>query len=325
MIKAFKRFVPEPIRVGVRLRIRAIKRISKRIYNQRKIWLFPYSKTLITRVFGEELHCPIRDNFYENFFGKNCPSFTWKSTFFDFLKNDRRGVFLDIGANIGQTLVEFNARKAPQSYVGFEPNPSCAGFCNELIFANGFDATVHPCALSASVGSIDLLIDPEHAGDSGASMISDLRPDRTYRKLSIVHLPLSHFRKSIDYSEVALVKIDVEGAELLVLQGAEDLLSEGDPMIICEVLRADGQADLEQIDARNRTLKTLLEKHGYQVYEIQKKSEHDRSFTIRKIEKFPSEYWTQSKSHMNDYLFARPHHIDDLRTRTTVDIAVEID
>src|SRR5919205_552723 len=49
---------------------------------------------------------------------------------------------VDVGVNIGQTLLKLRsiARDAP--YVGFEPNPFCIQFVNELIALNGFDRCV---------------------------------------------------------------------------------------------------------------------------------------------------------------------------------------
>ena len=47
-----------------------------------------------------------------------------------FLKD---GVFIDIGANIGQTLIKLKCVNPDTQYFGFEPNPSCVFYMRELI------------------------------------------------------------------------------------------------------------------------------------------------------------------------------------------------
>ena len=47
------------------------------------------------------------------------------------------------------------------------------------------------------------------------------------------------------FSEVAAIKIDVEGAELKVLQGAQSILMRQRPVVLCEVLTEDALAAVE--------------------------------------------------------------------------------
>jgi len=63
---------------------------------------------------------------------------------------------------------------------------------------------------------------------------------------------------SVDIRRVALFKIDVEGAELAVLQGAKRLLAEGAPTVFIDVhLHADSKLDAK--------VEQLLLSHGYRV------------------------------------------------------------
>ncbi len=52
------------------------------------------------------------------------------------------GTFIDVGANIGQTLLKLRAVSQSTPYLGFEPNPACAAYMQELILANNFEQTL---------------------------------------------------------------------------------------------------------------------------------------------------------------------------------------
>ena len=277
--------------------------------------LSPFAHHVRLQAYGAEFRFPARFRFHRKV-ARVPPAPTWKSTFFGALCRDERSLFLDIGANNGQTLLEFAASPAPQRYIGFEPNPVCAGYCNDLILANDLDAAVYACALADTAGAVSLLVNPDVAHDTGASIMAGLRPGRELRGVPVVHLPLASFRGMIDYSDIAMVKIDVEGAELMVLEGAEDLLAEGDAVIICEVLRPDDRSDPEAIAAQGRRLQALMEKHGYGIYAIVKATEEDRLLRLEPVTAFPSERWTRETATLNDYLFARPHHLDLFRSVT---------
>jgi hypothetical protein len=51
----------------------------------------------------------------------------------------RGGVFVDVGANLGQTLIEFWLIDSGNSYIGFEPNEACIEYLETLININSLD------------------------------------------------------------------------------------------------------------------------------------------------------------------------------------------
>ena len=52
---------------------------------------------------------------------------SWKAEIIRAVLAKRPGVFLDVGANVGTTLLDYLAcDHPPASYVGFEPNPSAS-------------------------------------------------------------------------------------------------------------------------------------------------------------------------------------------------------
>src|SRR5262249_26085778 len=88
-----------------------------------------------------------------------------------------RDGLIDVGVNIGQTLLKLRSIAPNAPYVGFEPTPFCIQFVNEVIALNGFrDCTLIPAALAAAPGLVDFVADSE--ADSTASMVHDLRPGK---------------------------------------------------------------------------------------------------------------------------------------------------
>jgi FkbM family methyltransferase len=69
---------------------------------------------------------------------------------FDLLQHLLRripGGLLDVGANLGQTLVKYRAAEPERPYVGFEPNPFCTHYLRELNRVNRFNAQFIPVGL----------------------------------------------------------------------------------------------------------------------------------------------------------------------------------
>lgn len=61
----------------------------------------------------------------------------------------RKGLFVDVGANLGQTLIKLKSIKPARGYVGFEPNPACVFYLRELIRRHAFEnSEIIPAGLS---------------------------------------------------------------------------------------------------------------------------------------------------------------------------------
>jgi FkbM family methyltransferase len=146
------------------------------------------------------------------------------------------GSFVDVGMNIGQTMLKVKSIVPQQNYIGFEPNPLCAYYCNKLIEANEFkDCTVYPFGLFDRTDVLTLYMDKDHA--SGASVLQKLRKnmDRYRKKIKVpVFTGDEIFAK--EYKQIGLLKADVEGAELEVIKGLLNTIKRDMPVIILEIL-----------------------------------------------------------------------------------------
>ncbi|MDP1615552.1 MAG: hypothetical protein Q8L68_07120 [Methylococcales bacterium] len=108
----------------------------------------------------------------------------WMLTVLEHITWQTDSVFLDIGVNIGQTLLKLKSVKANINYYGFEPNPMCVNYVNSLIEENQWqNSYLIPAAISTKAG-ISLLNLYHGNTDSAASMIADFREGVT-KKLYI--------------------------------------------------------------------------------------------------------------------------------------------
>lgn len=183
----------------------------------------------------------------------------------------RRGIFLDVGVNLGQTLVKVKAVESDRQYVGFEPNPVCVFYVHELIKANRFEnCDVIPVGLFTRDCVLSLNLITDSAADSSASLIEGFRPDS--RTVSRVLVPVfrfesvSHLLKS---QEVGVIKIDVEGAELEVVTTLLELIKQNRPVILIEVLPSYTSDNAFRV-GRQDQLQRLLFDSGYSLFRVDK-------------------------------------------------------
>jgi hypothetical protein len=71
--------------------------------------------------------------------------------------------------------------------------------------------------------------------------------------------PLDEIVKDAGVSRVDVVKIDVEGAEYLVLKGASKTLDRDHPVILVEIV----ERQLQAMGASSKQVYDLLRSHGY--------------------------------------------------------------
>jgi len=147
----------------------------------------------------------------------------------------RRGVFVDIGANIGRVLMELLKIDRSIPYVGFEPLLPAARYVQRLIKENGLQNThaIYPMALADFCGTTVIMSSED--SDVSATITSAVRPTSMYS----YRMPTCVSTGDVQLKEVeaiAAIKIDVEGAEPLVLNGLRETIYKHRPAIIIEVM-----------------------------------------------------------------------------------------
>jgi FkbM family methyltransferase len=152
-----------------------------------------------------------------------------------------QGTFVDVGANVGQTLLKVKSLDNDWEYIGFEPNPNCLQYLFNLAKANRFsNAQFLPFGLSDRLAIGNLSLFNESPVDSSASVVAGFRSN----PITSFAVPLmaGDEMPNLFQDKVAVIKIDVEGGELEVLKGLRSIIERDRPFVLCEVLPVYGNA-----------------------------------------------------------------------------------
>jgi FkbM family methyltransferase len=132
--------------------------------------------------------------------------------------------FADVGANIGEMVIPMAAHARVKHVIAFEPHPICAEVCRRNLELNGLPrGEVREVVVGD--GSMQPYVIDEHS-----SPLSGIQPDA-------VHTEPTQTRRldeQLTTSDPLILLIDVEGAELQVMEGARNLISAARPLIIFE-------------------------------------------------------------------------------------------
>ena len=148
---------------------------------------------------------------------------------------ERGDVVWDVGANIGAfSLLAARAVGPSGRVVAVEPDAACAAAAGDNAARHAIDwIEVHQVAAAARTGETELIV----VGDSLWSRLASVGD----HELAIARRTvLGYALDDLPALPPALVKIDVEGAELEVLAGMRRLLAQVRPVIVCEMHGKNG-------------------------------------------------------------------------------------
>jgi len=190
--------------------------------------------------------------------------------------------FVDVGVNIGQTLLKIKSLHSDIRYVGFEPNLNCCSLVQTLISINQLkNATVVPCGLSEKNGIVQILTKRQDPVDSTASVIKGFRQGNTHASLAMAY-KMDDILSQLDLKSVDVIKIDIEGGELEAIKGMVETLRRYQPIIILEVLPPYNDKNQFRIQRQNE-LSIIFERLQYKIFWL--KGENDRS--LYELSEFP--------------------------------------
>lgn len=227
----------------------------------------------------------------------------WKTEIISTVLSVRSGAFVDVGANCGQTLLDYFASASAAGYFGFEPNFYCLRILNDLITTNACsDCRLVPAGLTDGNGIRKLLLDKNSNTDSSASIEPDLRPDRDWAVQFVACYKFDDVRWQIGIDEIALIKIDVEGAELSALRGMKATLQEG-CWVLCEVLHRDSKVDEATHRQIMSDLMSFIAGIDYICLNVEKSEDGSAVRGLVNMTQFPNEIWTWDNAAECDYIF----------------------
>jgi FkbM family methyltransferase len=164
-----------------------------------------------------------------------------------------RGVFFDVGANYGLHSYPFLANG--YQCVLFEPQEECIRFIRGVSGRNGFHPRIEPCVLSNKHGEIPFFVS-ESTWFSSTSKESVQHFQETAREILVRARTLDAWITENGILP-SLIKIDVEGHECAVIEGAAQLIRHSKPTLAIEVAKNN-----------RRVLFGLLTAEGYRCYAL---------------------------------------------------------
>ena len=185
--------------------------------------------------------------------------------------------FVDVGANLGiYTLVASRIVGHSGRVIAFEPSVQSLPLLQKNITLNSLtNVTAFPVALSEKAGRVRLY----HAGSCPSGNSLGHHPSFPGSFETVLAESLDDVLQRIPVGRVDVIKMDVQGAEELVLRGAQKTLASKNPVIIFEFY-PEG-ADLLGLTPSGAW--NLLEGLGYEFFTVCSAS------TISKIESPPIE------------------------------------
>ena len=175
----------------------------------------------------------------------------------------RDAVFYDVGAHIGYFSMKAAQRVGVNGrVVAFEPNPEILKLLRENVTANGFtNVVVEDIACTDHDQMLTLFAAPSI--NTGASSLARdnaaILENQTPKGYTVRGRPIDEVTDELKLTRVDAIKIDVEGAEGLVLRGAIRTLKRFHPKIVLEVV----PRQLASFQTTPQDLSSILQSAGY--------------------------------------------------------------
>lgn len=144
-------------------------------------------------------------------------------------------VFIDVGSNIGLfSLIASKIVGEEGKVICFEPSPLTYSRLKENVKINNFNnLDIRNLGLSDSRGELTFYV-----SKNGYDAWNSFSPSKDNKLELSINVPVSTLDfelNDIDKSKIKLVKIDVEGWEKFVLQGAKEFLTNFNPIVMVEL------------------------------------------------------------------------------------------
>ena len=144
------------------------------------------------------------------------------------------GVALDVGANKGSYLYSMARWAGASPVVAFEPQSQLAAYLADACRRSGLrNVTIEYLALSNQQGELELFV-PGNSHSPGASLEASIADKTDCHKETVKVTTLDAYAAEKLHVPVRVIKIDVEGHELSVLQGALALIRRDKPLLVIE-------------------------------------------------------------------------------------------
>jgi FkbM family methyltransferase len=236
-------------------------------------------RRIAATLFSGTAHCPFPDSKFELFydgyrnigFGVNIAKFEWQeqSLVRELLLQKRPGVVWDIGANIGIWSLFLTSLCASDAEIRcFEPDPRNLELLRLNMTRNKIgNWTIRPLAVSNREGTATFFSDPVCGATGSLNYDRDFIGQQYGARRGEFQVQLTTVDREIAGGALPpqFLKIDVEGHELAVLEGALETLKTHRPFLIFETTRDHAEItaffrklDYQLLDLSGKPVDNLL-------------------------------------------------------------------
>ncbi len=225
-------------------------------------------------------------------------------TLFTLTQALRKGdIFIDVGANIGlMSLTAAQAVGSTGKVYAFEPVPDVFAILKENVALNNI-CNIFPFQKAlGSKSEQKKIYEQIHINKGSASFIQPDDDNATHH--DVVVDTIDNFIRIMEITSVQLIKVDVEGWELEVLQGARHILSEKHAPILCvEYSESFFSHKKKLVDLYN----FIHSVNDYQIFKLKHGKETiSQLINIKRLSDLPQ--------HDNIFCFL-PNHLKEIGTR----------
>ena len=188
----------------------------------------------------------------------------WEPTSWRAMRAHLQGgaTFVDVGAQIGYYSLKAAPVVGPRGHViAVEPNPETVAKLENNIRASGAKViAIAPVACSDAEAALDLLAAPAaNTGETSLSKVNASQAGAPVATYKVRARPLDDIVRESGVSRVDVIKIDVEGAEYLVLKGSQQTMAQYHPIVLVEMI--DHQ--LQQMGSSAAQVREFFRAQGY--------------------------------------------------------------
>lgn len=165
----------------------------------------------------------------------------------------RPGTFVDVGVSVGQSLLRLRSLNADTPYVGCEPNPISLAYVEELVRVNGLrNVRLLPVAVGDRTGLVELMSVHDDPADGTATTIAGFRPGEPAWSRMVPMFPFHALERYMGDGPIGILKVDVEGAEVDVLEGARRRMERDRPAVLLEILPVYDPSNTDRLVRQQR-------------------------------------------------------------------------
>lgn len=210
---------------------------------------------------------------------RNEPSSVYFRNFHDYqilkticnLYDEKKNLFfIDIGANVGSYSLTIAKNFKNSKCVAFEPVPYYFDQFKKNIELNKLKNIIvsNECVSNNNTKNIDFFVNNTLPGSSGLSnkiftFHPKIKDKDNFEKIIRNSIKLDELEKKYDFinCENFLIKVDVEGAEKKVIEGAENIISKFKPDMLIEIQEGNLEKDQNIINSLK-----FFERLGYKFH-----------------------------------------------------------